>query len=172
MQKKKRTKGKEKMPRYKRLLRLWCWHLSKRGQLSERVGLANRWASNHPKRFFAITVGALVFFVLTAVFSLVMTYVERSSASPEPVQKQEQRDDEILGDRKVIQNIENLRQLDNTRNYIKSETKELTDQGLAIKRELDSLMALPDKTHEDSLRIIHDYDNLEQIVDFLKKGQK
>lgn len=171
MQKKKRSKGKEKMPRYKRIVRLWCWHLSKRGQLSERIGLANRWAARHPKKFFAISVGALTFFALTAVFSLVMTYVNRSSSSGQPAQ-QAQREDEILGDRKVIRNIENLRQLDNTRDYIKSETKSLTDQGLAIKRELDSLMALPEKTQEDSLRIIHDYNNLEQIVDFLKNGQK
>ena len=92
MQKKKRSKGKEKMPRYKRIVRLWCWHLSKRGQLSERIGLANRWAARHPKKFFAISVGALTFFALTAVFSLVMTYVNRSSSSGQPAQ-QAQRED-------------------------------------------------------------------------------
>ena len=40
-----------------------------------------------------------------------------------------------------------------------------------LKHELDSLVQLPDKSHEDSMQIIIKYKQLELIVNNLEKGQ-
>lgn len=48
---------------------------------------------------------------------------------------------------------------------------ELADSGRAIRRELDSLIAMPRKTHGDSLRIVRQYRKLENIVKFINNGE-
>ena len=45
-----------------------------------------------------------------------------------------------------------------------------TNEGQAIKHELDSLIAIPDKSHEDSIGIIRRYGYLENIVKSLKQN--
>ena len=47
---------------------------------------------------------------------------------------------------------------------------ELADSGRAIRRELDSLIAMPRKTHGDSLRIVRQYRRLENIVKFINNN--
>jgi len=64
-----------------------------------------------------------------------------------------------------------LRQIDERKKSEKIELKQLTDKGVAIHKELDSLLAIDVKSHEDSVRIIQDYRQLENIVNFLKKGK-
>ena len=46
---------------------------------------------------------------------------------------------------------------------------EITGDGQAVKHELDSLMAIPRKTHADSIGIIRRYRQLEKIVESLKQ---
>ena len=48
---------------------------------------------------------------------------------------------------------------------------ELADSGRAIRQELDSLIAMPRKTHGDSLRIVRQYRRLENIVKFINNGE-
>ena len=45
------------------------------------------------------------------------------------------------------------------------------EQGQALKHELDSLVRMPRKTHDDSLQIVIKYKQLELIVNNLEKGQ-
>ncbi len=45
---------------------------------------------------------------------------------------------------------------------------EITGNGQAVKHELDSLIAIPRKSHDDSIGIIRRYRQLEQIVKSLK----
>ena len=46
------------------------------------------------------------------------------------------------------------------------------DKGVMIHKELDSLLAIESKTHEDSIQIIQDYRQLQRIIIFLKKGKE
>ena len=46
----------------------------------------------------------------------------------------------------------------------------MTSKGQAIKHELDSLIALPHKTHADSIGIIRRYGQLENLVKTLKQN--
>jgi hypothetical protein len=65
--------------------------------------------------------------------------------------------------------MDGMRQIQNQKKVENYELKNLTERGLQIKDELDSLLALDYKSHEDSVRIVADYRQLEDIVNFLKK---
>lgn len=82
---------------------------------------------------------------------------------------------DFSGKTESIENIQpimnGLRQIDERKKSEKIEIKQLTDKGVAIHKELDSLLAIDVKSHEDSVRIIQDYRQLENIVNFLKKGK-
>ena len=65
-----------------------------------------------------------------------------------------------------------LRQIEETKKNEKLELKQLTDKGVAIHKELDSLLAIRVKSHEDSIRIVQDYRQLQHIVNFLKKRKE
>lgn len=160
-------KKKKKQPRYKRYVRLWCWRLSKALRLQDKVGTLNSWASKNPKIFFRSTVGILSFVVFTSVVSLGVSYLkEGMEKKNEPTTQQE----ETFGDPMVMENINRFQQIDDNKKVIRNERKALTDKGLVIKHELDSLMALPEKTHDDSVQIVMRYNNLKTIVDFLKNN--
>lgn len=49
---------------------------------------------------------------------------------------------------------------------------ELVTDGQSIRKELDSLIAVPHKTHEDSIRIIKRYKQLEHIVKSLNNNEE
>lgn len=65
--------------------------------------------------------------------------------------------------------LDGMRQIRNHQKVENIELKNLTERGLQIKNELDSLLALPYKSHDDSVRIVTDYRQIEDIVQFLKK---
>ena len=140
------TKGKQKeLPKYKRQIRYVCWKLAKGWNVKNKIEKSNQWASENRKTFFALVV------------STDATQMDFSGKS-ESIEN--------------IQPIMNgLRQIDERKKSEKIEIKQLTDKGVAIHKELDSLLAIDVKSHEDSVRIIQDYRQLENIVNFLKKGK-
>ena len=140
----KNQKKKRNMPRYKRILRYQCWELSKGLRLRERIANANQWCSSHPRKFMGIVLGICIFFLL---FSLVSLFTSSLGANNES-----QQDENFISD--------------------KIETIQPTLDGIQIKNELDSLLGLEYKTHEDSVRIVSDYHRLQDIVNFLKTDKK
>lgn len=170
----KKKPKKQKMPRYKRLVRVWCWRLSRQWQVKDKIGSANAWCLRHPKRFMAITVGVLSFCVLSSVLSLAFDYAasrRRGQDAPKEQKSTLFSAAKEIGDPQLSRNISGLHELDANRDMIRQETKNLADKGMQIKNELDSLMALPEKTASDSVRIVEDYKNLQDIVDFLNKNK-
>ena len=163
---KKRKKRKNELPRYKRILRYWCWNLSKGLRLRERVEYANRWSLEHPRQFMRITVGTGSFLLVITIFSLAASMFRRGEET--------QQDGAFVTN--AVQDIQpvmnGMRQIRNRQKVENHELKNLTERGLQIKDELDSLLTLEDKTHEDSARIVADYRQLEDIVNFLKTDKK
>ena len=47
------------------------------------------------------------------------------------------------------------------------QTTEMTEKGQQLKHDLDSLVALPQKTHKDSVDIVVKYKQLELVVKYL-----
>ncbi|WP_077195365.1 hypothetical protein [Prevotella ihumii] len=161
------TKGKEKkLPRYKRQIRYVCWKLSKGWQVKNKIEKSNQWASENRKTFFALVVGILSFIFVTTAISTLYDLTRSNSNNTQM---------DFSGKTESIENIQpmmnGLRQIDERKKGEKIEIKQLTDRGITIHKELDSLLAIDVKSHSDSVRIIQDYRQLENIVKFLKKGK-
>ena len=161
------TKGKKKkLPKYKRQIRYVCWKLSKGWNVKNKIEKSNQWASENRKTFFALVIGILSFAFITTAISILYDMTR-------PIADDTQVD--FSGKTESIESIEpmmnGLRQIDERKKSEKIELKQLTDKGVTIHKELDSLLAIDVKSHEDSIRIIQDYRQLETIVNFLKKGK-
>lgn len=161
------TKGKKKkLPKYKRQIRYVCWKLSKGWNVKNKIEKSNQWASENRKTFFALVVGILSFAFITTAISILYDMTR-------PIADDTQVD--FSGKTESIESIEpmmnGLRQIDERKKSEKIELKQLTDKGVTIHKELDSLLAIDVKSHKDSIRIIQDYRQLETIVNFLKKGK-
>lgn len=159
----------KKLPRYKRRIRLLCWKMSKLMKLNNKVAVANEWALRNPKRFMGTTVAILSICFLSTIVSLIVSFMSGKEHTEAAVSNENSSESLYQGvaDPQVMKNISGLHELDANREVIKQETKNLTEKGLVVKRELDSLMALPVKTSSDSIRIVQDYERLKDIVEFL-----
>ena len=162
------TKGKKKeLPRYKRQLRYACWQLSKGWKVRNKIEKCNQWALENRKTFFALIVGFLVFAFVTTAISILYD-LTRKPLSDSSL--------DLSGKNTPIENIQpmmnGLRQIEETKKSTKLEIKQMTDNGVLIHKELDSLLSVKDKSHEDSVCIVQDYRQLQNIVNFLKKGKE
>ena len=128
--------------------------LSLQWKIRERIDAANTWATNHPKRTAAMTIGALVCSLGLGI--LVSLY------TPQPSK-------DIVGE---IENVQpmfaGLQSIQNGKNVQVREVGQLALRGQRLKWELDSLVHIPVKTHRDSMLIISKYRQLEMIVANLK----
>lgn len=156
------------MPWYKRQLRYFCWQLAKGWNVRNKIEKCNQWASENRKTFFALVVGVLAFSFVTTFITILYDLTRKDVSTNTQM--------ELSGKTYSIENIQpmmnGLRQIEETKKNEKFEIKELTDKGVLVHKELDSLLAIEDKTHEDSVLIIQDYRQLQNIVNFLKKGKE
>ena len=130
--------------------------VGRRYRLAARIRIANRWATQHPKRTFGYVVGTL----LTVLFCDV-AITEMRAEMKEP-------------DVNMIANVEpvfnGFRTIQANKDTHRRTVLEMTSKGQAVKHELDSLIALPQKTHADSIGIIRRYGQLENLVKTLKQN--
>ena len=163
----KTKKVKKDLPRYKRKLRYACWRISEYWRVRNKVEKCNQWATDTKKTFFALVVGTLVFASVATFISILYDLTKATSVKEQP---------DFSGRTEKIENIQpmmnGLRQIEETKKNEKLELKQLTDKGVAIHKELDSLLAISEKSHEDSIRIVQDYRQLQHIVNFLKRRKE
>ena len=164
-------KAKEKrneIPQHKRYLRYLCWQLSRGWKIKDKIEIANKWASENRKTFFALVVGILGFSFVTTGISII--YEATRDKTSDDIQM------ELSGKGNPIENIQpvisGLHQIQDRKKDTQQELKQVTDKGVMIHKELDSLLAIESKTHEDSIQIIQDYRQLQRIIIFLKKGKE
>ena len=163
----KTKKVKKDLPRYKRKLRYACWRISEYWRVRNKVEKCNQWATDNKKTFFALVVGTLVFASVATFISILYDLTKATSVKEQP---------DFSGRTEKIENIQpmmnGLRQIEETKKNEKLELKQLTDKGVAIHKELDSLLAISEKSHEDSIRSVQDYRQLQHIVNFLKRRKE
>ena len=123
-----------------------------------RIRLANIWARKHPKRTFACVTGVLS---LLLVCSLVT-----GNDRPDNVDEQD-----ISAIASMEPLFQGFRTIQSNKGLHRATIQELADSGRAIRQELDSLIAMPKKSHGDSLRIVRQYRRLENIVKFINNGE-
>lgn len=129
----------------------------KRHRIGARIRLANNWAVRHPKKTFAYTVGALL---AVLICDIAVTGLKAENDMP--------------GGNVAIANMEPIfngfRTIQSNKESHRRELDNLAMEGKVVKLELDSLIRLSDKSHEDSLRIIHRYNRLSNIVKSLNNN--
>ena len=78
----------------------------------------------------------------------------------------------LTGIEKVRPMFDGLQSIQDRKIYQIRQMEGLAARGQLIKKELDSLVKIPEKSHEDSVRIIVRYKQLEIIVGELKNGNE
>lgn len=160
-----RIRKKLRESRLRTHLQIRAWLQPKLGKAGERLRLAGRirlaniWARKHPKRTFACVTGVLS---LLLVCSLV---TGRGSSNRDSMVKPD-----INGIASMEPLFQGFRTIQSNKGLHRATIQELADSGRAIRRELDSLIAMPRKTHGDSLRIVRQYKRLENIVKFINNN--
>ena len=148
---KKKKEAKHKDPKHIRLMRLGLWKLAKRFRLRERIGKANQWCEQHKGRTASFTMGALLISLVAGVLTCLL----------EGDEEHEPRFDSIA----IVSPMFNgMRRIQENKDYQVSQVEKMTMRGKEIKHELDSLVNIPLKTHDDSVQIVIKYKQLEMIV--------
>ena len=132
-------------------------------RLAGRIRLANIWARKHPRRTFAYVTGSLLL-VLVANIAVDGLFA-KSNELNEPNEL-----NELSVIAPVDPMLEGFRAIQANKTVHRGTLMDLTAKGQLLHEELDSLIALPHKTHADSIHIIQSYRQLESIVKSLKNN--
>ena len=117
-------------------------------RLAARIRLANAWATKHPRRIFAYVTGSLFLLLISSILS-----GGRETEEPDV--------GTIVGMEPMFNGFHTIQA---NKEKHRNTLMELVTDGQSIRGELDSLIAIPHKTHGDSIRIIKQYKQLENIV--------
>lgn len=141
--------------RHIRLTRVLLWRLFRRHQVRERIEQANQWALRHKRHTAAITMGLLSLSLLIGI--LTTAFGDKEETEPS-----------FDGIAQVGPMFEGMRRINDNKGFQLSQVEQLSLKGKTIKHELDSLVRLPFKSHDDSVRIVVRYKQLEMIVNHLQ----
>ena len=148
---KKKKDARRKAPKHIRMMRVGLWKLVKKFHLRERIAIANKWADQHKGRTASFTMGALMISLLVGVLTIFLD----GDGEEEP---------NFDGIAIVSPMFNGMRRIQENKTYQASQVEQMTLRGKEIKHELDSLVHIPIKTHDDSVQIIIKYKQLEMIV--------
>ena len=126
-------------------------------RLAARVRLANAWARRHPRRTFACVTGSLL---LLLAGDIAMASMKTDNIN--------ETDISSIANMKPL--FDGFRTIQANKDMHRSTLLELTAKGQSIREELDSMIAIPHKTHADSIIIVRKYRQLEGIVKSLKNN--
>ena len=122
-------------------------------KIRERIDRMNQWAEKHKKRTVTITSGILT---LSLILGSWLTFSSDSNES------------ELFSDMTDVRpEFEGMRRIQRMKSLQVEQTTDLTNRGQRLKRDLDSLIAIPVKSHKDSVNIMVKYHQLEIVVDYL-----
>lgn len=125
-------------------------------RLGARIRIANRWASRHPKSTFGYVVGTLL---TVLVCDIAIAGIRAEIKEP---------------DMNMIANVEpvfsGFRAIQANKDAHRRAVLEMTSKGQVLKHELDSMIAIPCKSHSDSIWIVRRYGQLENIVESIKQN--
>lgn len=126
-------------------------------RLAARIRLANVWAVKHPKRTFTYVMGSLLFLLVSTV-----VWDGRNTESQKP---------EVSIPWPGYGTVFNGSYYNANNGEAPEYPVGTGHRRASIREELDSLIAIPHKTHGDSLRIIKQYRQLESIVKSLNNNE-
>lgn len=154
-----RKKKKNKKPsKLSRLIVIYFWKYLKTKNIREKVIKLNFWAEKNKRKMFYFSISFLfALFVLNGIITAFS--FNEDNANNESVMNQIEDVNSV---------IQGFKQIENTKYNNKEQYSNLIYKGKQIKCELDSLLALKTKTHNDSILIISKYKQLNIIAKTLK----
>ncbi len=133
--------------------------LTDKFKLREKIDKANQWADKHKKRVSVITITIsmlMLSLVIGSWLTLTSTYDEA----------------DMLSDfTEVKPAFDGIRRIQRLKSMQVDQTVELTNKSQQLKHDLDSLVRLPVKSHQDSVDIVVKYRQLELVVKYLDNKQ-
>lgn len=145
---------KEKERYRQRKARIWGYKIGKKYGISDKIAKANLWADGHRRKTAGILF-SVNFCIYIIGFLLCMSGSEADGNSiKEPMQDFAQ----VQPIFSQLHRIEDMKTLQK-RTYV-----QLSNRAVKLKREVDSLMAMPQKTHQDSVLALQKYDELQTIM--------
>ena len=153
--KNKQTHEYKEKERYRlRKARLWGYKMGKKYGIGEKVARANAWADGHRRK----TAGIL-FSVNTCIYLIgFLLCMSGSDADGNGIQ-------DPMQDLAQVQPIfSQLHRIEDMKTVQKKTYVQFSNRAVTLKREVDSLMAMPGKTHQDSVLALQKYDELQTIM--------
>lgn len=131
--------------------------LTDKFKFKDKIAKANQWADKHKKRVSVITISMLMLsLIIGSWLTLTRTYNEA----------------DMLSDfTEVKPAFDGIRRIQRLKSMQVDQTVELTNKGQQLKHDLDSLVRLPIKSHQDSVDIVVKYRQLELVVKYLDNKQ-
>ena len=131
--------------------------LTDKFKLKDKIAKANQWADKHKKRVSVITISMLMLSLVVGTWlTLISTYNES---------------DMMTGLSDVKPAFDGIRRIQRLKSMQVDQTVELTNKGQQLKHDLDSLVRLPIKSHQDSVDIVVKYRQMELVVKYLDNKQ-
>ena len=144
---------KEKQRHRLRMARIWGYRMGKKYQIGDRINKANAWANAHRRKAVGITL-AVNFCIYLIGFAMCFTDSKADNGLADPMQDFAAVQPMFA----QIHHIHDMKQVE------KSSFVALTGRVVKLKHEVDSLMDMPRKTHQDSILALEKYDELKMIM--------
>lgn len=119
-------------------------------KLNRRIRIANIWAKRHPKTL-------MTYYIVFAICLIAITLISDLSVT--------NKTEDVLDIKSIPSMSHRLKSLNNTEiqnEKLRMEIGELGRKGQKLYNELDSMMQIPNKSHEDSLKIYSTYKTLNE----------
>ena len=153
--KNKQTNEYKEKERYRlRRARIWGYKMGKKYGIGEKIAKANAWADGHRRKTAGIlfSVNATIYII---GFLLCMSGNEADGNSiQDPMQDLAQ----------IQPMFSQLHRIEDMKTVQKKTYVQLSNRAVRLKHEVDSLMAMPGKTHQDSVLALQKYDELKTIM--------
>ena len=144
---------KEKQRHRLRMARIWGYRMGKKYQIGDRINKANAWANAHRRKAVGITL-AVNFCIYLLGFAMCFADSKANNGITDPIQDFAAVQPMFA----QIHHIHDMKQVE------KSSFVALTGRVVKLKHEVDSLMDMPGKTHQDSILALEKYDELKMIM--------
>ena len=153
--KNKQTNEYKEKERYRlRRARIWGYKMGKKYGIGDKIAKANLWADGHRRKTAGILF-SVNFCIYIIGFLLCMSGNEVDGNSiQDPMQDLAQ----------IQPMFSQLHRIEDMKTVQKHTYVLLSNKAVRLKREVDSLMAMPGKTHQDSVLALQKYDELKMIM--------
>lgn len=130
-------------------------------RLAARIRLANAWAVKHPKRTFAYVVSSLLF--------LLVSNLGTNGTKADPSNELNESNISMVSNMEPL--FTGFHTIQANKDIQRNTLMDLVAQGKELRGELDSMIAVPNKSKSDSIRIVQRYRQLENIVKSLNNNE-